>query len=428
LGYSEIGRVSLIQAQGQKGNYCALSYCWGSDTQHLVKTTRSSLASHLNGINIERLPKTYRDAIVVTRALGFRYLWIDALCIVQDDTNDWNKESSRMADVYQKASLVIAASGASNPDEGCFSHLQRRTDSVAIPHYDSFGCRNGSIWVAMATPGDWSPYWGPLNKRAWALQEWRLARRTLHFMPSGLSWKCRTGEAALGERYPMDIQQYPSWDWVISEFSGRELTFHKDRLAALEGLASAICDATGDKYIFGVFESGLPGQLLWTASDLEKAGENLVGVPSWSWAAKGGARMVWGREAILHTPVVNKWDIAIEEAGTLKVRGPVAECRTDGVIESDSEYGEDSESENGEEVDESGYEEGSERGRDAEWSKIAGLAEMLRMFRYNAGPLERIVSSYRERRTLGVAALDFEGAAVSHLTILAMSDWGELNK
>ncbi len=126
-----------------------------------------------------------------------------------------------MADVYQNAHLVIAASGASSPGEGCFSSLRRGATSVAIPHYDSSGCRNGFIWVALTAPGEKSPAWGPLNERGWALQEWRLARRTLHFMPSGLSWNCRTQET--GERYPFDMQQYPQWDSVIQQFLGDNL-------------------------------------------------------------------------------------------------------------------------------------------------------------------------------------------------------------
>ena len=425
LGDGKSGRVSLVQGQGRRGNYCALSYCWGTDTQYHVTTTRGNLESHLNGIDIERLPKTCQDAIIITRAVGVRYLWVDALCIIQGDHDDWVKESSRMADVYQNAHLVIAASGASNPGEGCFSPLRRGpTTSIAIPHYDSSGCRNGSISVALTTPGEDSPAFGPLNERGWALQESHLARRTLHFMPSGLSWICRTHET--GERYPFDMQQYPQWEHVIQEFSDRELSKYSDRLAALEGLARAICASTGDKYVFGVFESGLPAQLLWMAYGPEQVGKDLVGVPSWSWAAKGGRRLVWTTQNIIQTAVVSRWDIVVGEAGALKVRGPVAECRTAGVIGNESEDEENSEIE-GSEASESGDETCSEGRRDAEWSKTAGLARVLGHFR-DEQPLERIVSSYGERRTLGVAARDFEEAGVSHMIILAESNWRKLNK
>jgi hypothetical protein len=424
VGNSGSDRVCLVQSQGRRGNYFALSYCWGSDQQHLFTTTLSTLNNRLSGIEIERLPKTYRDAIVVTRALGARYLWIDALCIIQDDQDDWKRESSRMADVYQNAQLIIAASGASNPGEGCFSRLQRCAEFVEIPHYDAAGCRSGSICVTPAVPGFYSPSFGPLIERGWAMQEWYLARRTLHFMPSGLSWKCRAGKRTRWERYPYKMAQYSCWKWVIESFSEQKLTFHTDRLVAIQGMASAICAAKGDRYLFGVFESNLLEQLLWMVDSLAVAGEDLAGVPSWSWAAKGGPKVVWSRRAIPWMPVVTRCDVKIEESGALKVRGPVAECRTIGET-TGNESKEDSKC---------GSEEGSESedgragggGCDSEWLKIADLARLMR--RDRRAPLGRIVSSHREPRILGVAAVDFEGANASHMIILARSTWKELTE
>ncbi|KAE8309242.1 hypothetical protein BDV41DRAFT_567522 [Aspergillus transmontanensis] len=78
--------------------YIALSYCWGSRTEaeQQLKTTRDSLRRHMQGIPIEALPQTLLDALLVCRALGVQYLWVDALCIIQGDKSDWERESANM--------------------------------------------------------------------------------------------------------------------------------------------------------------------------------------------------------------------------------------------------------------------------------------------------------------------------------------------
>ncbi|KAK3316863.1 heterokaryon incompatibility protein-domain-containing protein, partial [Apodospora peruviana] len=118
-----------------KGNYCALSYCWGpkGGKSHMLTTTEN-VDHHLsNGMEVSRLPKTFQDAVVITRELGVRYLWIDALCIIQGDKADWAAESARMADVYGNAYLVIAASGAADPCEGSFSRRLPSPVAVEVP-------------------------------------------------------------------------------------------------------------------------------------------------------------------------------------------------------------------------------------------------------------------------------------------------------
>lgn len=88
--------------------------------------TKSSQASLCHEIPIELLPQSNQDAIQITRSLGIRYLWIDALCILQDldDPSDWLKESARMGDVYKFAYVTISASRASTGGEGCFAEHQ----------------------------------------------------------------------------------------------------------------------------------------------------------------------------------------------------------------------------------------------------------------------------------------------------------------
>ena len=80
--------VNLIETHDQSGRYVNLSHCWGSITKQPLKTKKGSIKGHLNGIAFKMLPKTFQDAVTVTRAIDIRYLWIDSLCILQDDKKD----------------------------------------------------------------------------------------------------------------------------------------------------------------------------------------------------------------------------------------------------------------------------------------------------------------------------------------------------
>src|SRR5256885_7715423 len=87
--------------------YATLSHCWGGlDIFHLKKWNRDSL---FENIPMDKLCNTFNDAIKVTRALGLSYLWIDSLCIVQDDNDDWRRESALMSDVFTNSVVNIAA-------------------------------------------------------------------------------------------------------------------------------------------------------------------------------------------------------------------------------------------------------------------------------------------------------------------------------
>ncbi|KAK0727277.1 heterokaryon incompatibility, partial [Lasiosphaeria miniovina] len=91
-----------------RGKYAALSHCWGSPGQQPFTTTADNLASRQSGIDFQHLPPTFRDAVIVASELGVQNLWIDSLCIIQDDADDWARESIRMAAVYGKAHVTIA--------------------------------------------------------------------------------------------------------------------------------------------------------------------------------------------------------------------------------------------------------------------------------------------------------------------------------
>lgn len=116
--------------EGDDRRYCALSHCWGPVP--IIKTEKANYDEHCKAIPWELLSKTFREAILTTRQLGFRYIWIDSLCIKQDDGADWAAEAATMCDVYQNAILTIAATQAEDGGVGCFKD---RDGLLQLPFY-----------------------------------------------------------------------------------------------------------------------------------------------------------------------------------------------------------------------------------------------------------------------------------------------------
>lgn len=297
--------------RGQR--YAALSHCWGSSQPFI--TTTETLEERKQGIHINALPQSYQDAIAVTRALGLQYIWIDSLCIVQNDIQDWQHEAAKMASVYRDASIVIGASNAMADSEG---FLHPRITGAAL--YDE----NFHISLLPQEPqrlnAESEPVRRePLNSRAWTLQERYLPRRMISYGKTQVYWECsemvaseegdcmpRDGDrlglvtktAAIDKsicgimgRSPGNIQDvnYFNWYETVKEYARRHITKPADRLPALSGMARAISEVTGDEYLAGIWKKGLIEGLLWC-----KAQNDLLltqpeyRAPSWSWASLDG--------------------------------------------------------------------------------------------------------------------------------------------
>lgn len=176
-------QVRLHETDGsQQDLYATLSHCWGG--QEPLKTTSRTLSTHLQAIPWDSISKTFQEAIVVTRRLSIPFLWIDCLCIIQDDYHDWQRESADMANIYRNSLLTIAASRSTGPTHGLFS--------VANPEYV---CQNlydnandtQHVYCRKMLPHSTNE---PLQLRGWALQERLLSRRILHFTEHELIWEC----------------------------------------------------------------------------------------------------------------------------------------------------------------------------------------------------------------------------------------------
>jgi hypothetical protein len=165
-----------------EGRYITLSHCWG-DVYPLC-TERNNIEKHLQGIKYDDLQQTFKDAVDVTRALGVDYLWIDSLCIIQDD-DDWRKEAENMEKVFASAYCTIAATCAENSEKG---FLKRPSQQYIKLENNSGGA---SLGVYIADGGSFRDVGnGLLNKRGWTFQERALSSRTIHFTTKEVYWEC----------------------------------------------------------------------------------------------------------------------------------------------------------------------------------------------------------------------------------------------
>jgi hypothetical protein len=182
----------LISEGTRRGYYAALSHCWGGLKP--LQTVSSTLAQFKDSIPMDQLPKSFKDAITITRKLQIPFLWIDTLCIVQDSEQDWHHESGLMSSIYRNSTLTISATGAVDGSRGCFLP-EAHSEIVQLPQ--TFSDNGGTAYVTGTRQiGTSGPPWadkvasGPLFQRAWALQERSLSRRILHCCTGQWVWEC----------------------------------------------------------------------------------------------------------------------------------------------------------------------------------------------------------------------------------------------
>jgi len=267
------------------GRYATLSHCWGGYLPLI--TTLSTLAERKKEVKYGDLPKTFQDAVIISRQLRIQYLWIDALCIIQDSVEDWEVESSRMADIYRNSYLTIAATSAKDSKEGCFVAQRLNREAVAVEVSDEAG-KTGNVYVRRHR---WEVHRGnhlfkePLSTRAWVFQEQLLSTRTLHYTAYELLWECKTEmkchcqparaehEQKLvdSDHYSANVfkplasaaidkrQIYHTWrKYVVQFFTLRTLSREDDILPALSGVASMFYHVTNDVYLAGLWRGDLP--------------------------------------------------------------------------------------------------------------------------------------------------------------------------
>jgi hypothetical protein len=181
----------LRETNNEAGEYVALSYCWG--VEQPFKLTSARLESYKENIKVATLPKSIQDAIKVTRELGYRCLWVDSLCIIQDNYADKLREIGKMRQVYGDSSLTICATGARNCNEGFFDTARlpgtsSRTRDIGINYSCTLPVGNTGH-VRLVERAKYNPEIEALNTRAWTSQEGLLPVSIVQF-GACLAWEC----------------------------------------------------------------------------------------------------------------------------------------------------------------------------------------------------------------------------------------------
>lgn len=324
-----------ISVPGEKGHYVTLSHCWGTTVTSCLKG--ANIVELQRAIHVEGLSRSFQDAITITRRLGFRFLWIDALCIIQDSVEDWAHESSQMAGIYRSGSLMISALAAPDGQHGILTP-RSTLRSHCFGKNKGLVCQTQSkcFFSEQVDPDE------PLHARGWCLQEYIMAPQILHFGKKKLIWECvsqrRAEDFGLAEipierrierpsRFEARSSSMP-FMWpsrpgleeeghqakrltafyrCIGEYTERKLTRSSDKLPALSGLASAFQAPELGAYIAGLWEGDLVYGLNWYSwkprlENEAKNGEDYI-APSWSWASMPGHCRVYDtRDSLSQRP------------------------------------------------------------------------------------------------------------------------------
>jgi len=295
-------RVRLYEPQSEEvGRYICLSHRWGSSQP--LRTTSQNLQSHKKkGISWGEVPKTFQGAIILALQLGIRYVWIDSLCIVQDDPTDWNEQSALMCDIYQNAWLTIAASnGLGCHDEliPSYQHIVEVPDDDGFLQHVCVGLEHDHLFANASDDNS-------LLSRGWVMQERCLSRRVLYCHHDELIWECTQSAAcecpegnavvfdglkSRSNRLPKKataVQLQRSWHRTVTHYSGLNLSRVEDRQVAILGLAGEMKPFRKGRYLAGLWEDNLLLDLAWYLDypeSMSLSGSEKTRAPSWSWTS-----------------------------------------------------------------------------------------------------------------------------------------------
>ncbi|KAK7916880.1 hypothetical protein PG985_010488, partial [Apiospora marii] len=265
----------LVQGLGRRAAYACLSHRWGPSTER-CKTTTATLAAHFEQVPSSILPKNFREASEVALYLGLKYLWIDSLCIIQDDAEDWKVQAAQMCNIYSGAYLTIAATSSGDSDNGMFrtvstipiSPVETNRSDIFIREYPShFPRPNG-----LPTPTNWPSF--PCSHAAGSTKN-VCFRRVSSTLPDAKSY----------------------WNARLARHTVSVLTYTSDKIPALAGIARYYGTrhrSSFGRYVAGLWENSLPQDLLWYVKNAEGVTRPEVSPePSWSWASVTGRIDTW---------------------------------------------------------------------------------------------------------------------------------------
>lgn len=365
-----IPKNCLVKASsGDK--YVALSYVWGAEFRQ-YRTLGANLTSlqrkgSLSNPKIrDKLPDTIKRAMHFTSLLGLDFLWVDLLCIVQDDPVHTAAQINDMASIYSNSYLTLCAADGIDANSGLLGVPQcsqpRNMQQDILTFADGLAT---SRWVR------WMHGISLYDERGWTFQEKVLSRRTLSFTDHGLEWRCQevvSQEQDLCARppsttYGVDLgivradTLWPclkKWDNLVSSYLERRLTYEEDILRAFSGIHGALDGSMAEGFHFGLPQQFFDAALLWVPSEHLTRREDLrngiakSALPSWSWAGWKGATQsqinVFGlghersNRIMIHRarqtdifPRVTWFKIDMETLGKAKIPNDYAKYQIDGL-------------------------------------------------------------------------------------------------
>ncbi|TVY23112.1 hypothetical protein LHYA1_G008105 [Lachnellula hyalina] len=300
--------------------YVALSYCWGTVSMLKHTIQNSAALRKTRALLDSNVPATIKDAIALVQEVGERYLWVDALCIVQDDAAVQKAQLTQMGLIYSRAAFTIVAASGNNANTGLPGiHSDPRIISqraVKLGDKTLLEVIDGRDYYSGVKKSHWIT-------RAWTLQEQILSKKLLIFTDQQVYWSCWKAvwleEVVLEDVHAMTFLHNPIRDptdhgffsvitglkvyqMLVNYYRHRQLTFKSDILNAFSGLCQVLAATEKESFHWGLPTSNFDKSLCWWlrgggkrnhafCDQVAKSGSVTLPVPfpSWSWAAWHGS-------------------------------------------------------------------------------------------------------------------------------------------
>lgn len=323
-----VERHGVVASSAKRPQYSALSYCWGprEDAVSQTKSTRDNVQSHYESLDFDTLSPVIKDAVETTRRLSIPYLWVDSLCILQDDYSDWQEQCSQMNNIYGQAHVTLIAASSRTCKQGFFKPKRhelrlpyqsaRRPDikgSFMINFTHAFGDVKLMLNLDLTNDLHYDLTFSQWARRGWTFQEDAMAGARIVFgalnVYFGWNNEYVSKDGAAGFVAPSSWhlrhkQLHRAWEDVLrrySAFTTSSFTNPTDVLPALSGLARKFGSRLSGEYVAGHWKNRLHRTLLWVDDShkarpsldaiIKRPGQKPYLVPTWSCLARG--RVAW---------------------------------------------------------------------------------------------------------------------------------------
>lgn len=330
--------LRITHAREKKAPYIVLSHCWGGPVAPML--TSRTIHIFQDQLPFSELPANFRDAITITKRLGFRYLWIDSLCIIQDSREDWTQESKKMGLIYRNSTLAISAMASKSSKHGIIP--QNLQVELPLPRPVKVRLSKDSEAAITVLRQDFDEETlrildirSPVSNRAWCLQESLLSPRHLYYGRCQIYWRCPAGyQAADGTSSGLRVPEFTfphvsavlyrdirrsqgealssvrlllqDYYTLVENYSQRRLTFSSDKLPAFSGISGRIHPVIGGIYLAGLWTKDLAAGLLWQKEMRTCKHVETYRAPSWSWAVTDESVLFYKKDALPQSSVYIK--------------------------------------------------------------------------------------------------------------------------